>query len=146
MLTRLKVKGFKNLVDLDVRFGPFTCIAGPNGAGKSNLFDAILDLLQSLATNLDVEVDEENPLRQVILNTHSPEVAALVPPDSLLVTRARSIESGGLQLNPLSGTWRDVDDVEPVPPGTVLEMLHAARAAIVVARNEKREVVGTRRW
>ena len=29
MLTRLKVKGFKNLVDVDIRFGPFTCIAGP---------------------------------------------------------------------------------------------------------------------
>ena len=41
MLTRLKVSGFKNLVDLDVRFGPFTCVAGPNGVGKSNLFDAI---------------------------------------------------------------------------------------------------------
>jgi len=41
MLTRLKVSGFKNLVDVDVRFSPFTCIAGPNGVGKSNLFDAI---------------------------------------------------------------------------------------------------------
>lgn len=41
MLTRLKISGFKNLVDVDVRFGPFTCIAGPNGVGKSNLFDAI---------------------------------------------------------------------------------------------------------
>ena len=41
MLTRLKVRGFKNLVDVDVRFGPFTCIAGANGVGKSNLFDAI---------------------------------------------------------------------------------------------------------
>lgn len=41
MLTRLKVSGFKNLVDVDVRFGPFTCIAGANGVGKSNLFDAI---------------------------------------------------------------------------------------------------------
>jgi predicted ATPase len=41
MLTRLKVDGFKNLVDIDVRFGPFTCIAGANGSGKSNLFDAI---------------------------------------------------------------------------------------------------------
>lgn len=37
----LKVSGFKNLVDVDVRFGPFTCIAGANGVGKSNLFDAI---------------------------------------------------------------------------------------------------------
>ena len=48
MLTRLRVSGFKNLVDMDVRFGPFTCVIGPNGAGKSNLFDAIR-FLQALA-------------------------------------------------------------------------------------------------
>jgi len=41
MLTRLRVNGFKNLIDVDVAFGPFTCIAGVNGVGKSNLFDAI---------------------------------------------------------------------------------------------------------
>jgi len=48
MLTRLVVKGFKNLVDVDLYFGPLTCIAGPNGVGKSNLFDAIM-FLQALA-------------------------------------------------------------------------------------------------
>jgi predicted ATPase len=41
MLTRLKVTGFKNLVDVEVRFGPFTCVGGANGVGKSNLLDAI---------------------------------------------------------------------------------------------------------
>jgi len=41
MVTRLRVQGFKNLSDLTVRFGPFTCIAGLNAAGKSNLFDAM---------------------------------------------------------------------------------------------------------
>jgi DNA repair ATPase RecN len=41
MLTRLKVSGFKNFVDIDVRFGAFTCIAGANRVGKSNRFDAI---------------------------------------------------------------------------------------------------------
>lgn len=41
MLTRLRVSGFKNLVDVDISFGPFTCIAGQNASGKSNLFDAI---------------------------------------------------------------------------------------------------------
>lgn len=41
MLTRLKVSGFKNLVDTELRFGPFTWIAGYNGVGKSNIFDAI---------------------------------------------------------------------------------------------------------
>jgi predicted ATPase len=49
MLTRLEVDGFKNLLNLQVDLGPFTCIAGVNGAGKSNLFDAIqfLSLLAS---------------------------------------------------------------------------------------------------
>ena len=50
MLTRLKVNGFKNLVDVDVQLGPFTCIAGQNGVGKSNLFDAIR-FLSALADN-----------------------------------------------------------------------------------------------
>ncbi len=50
MLTRLRVSGFKNLVDVDVWFGPFTCIAGANGVGKSNLFDAIT-FLRLLSSN-----------------------------------------------------------------------------------------------
>ncbi len=41
MITRLKVSGFKNLANVDIRFGAFTCIAGVNAVGKSNLFDAI---------------------------------------------------------------------------------------------------------
>ena len=50
MLTRLKVSGFKNLIDIDVPLGPFTCVAGVNGTGKSNLFDAI-HFLSALADN-----------------------------------------------------------------------------------------------
>jgi len=41
MLLRLRIKGFKNLRDVDIRFGPLTCFVGPNGVGKSNIFDAI---------------------------------------------------------------------------------------------------------
>lgn len=41
MLTRLRIQGFKNLHDVEFRFGPFTCVAGENAVGKSNLFDAI---------------------------------------------------------------------------------------------------------
>ena len=41
MLTRLEVNGFKNLFDVVVDFGPYTCIAGQNAVGKSNLFDVI---------------------------------------------------------------------------------------------------------
>lgn len=48
MLLRLRIKNFKSLKDVDVRFGPFTCLVGPNGVGKSNLFDAI-HFLRALA-------------------------------------------------------------------------------------------------
>ncbi len=61
MLTRLKVNGFKNLVDVDVSFGPFTCIAGANGVGKSNLFDAIT-FLSALS---------ERPLMEAALSVRS---------------------------------------------------------------------------
>ena len=54
MLTRLRVSGFKNLVDADVRLGSFTCVVGPNGTGKSNLFDAIR-FLSALANHTLME-------------------------------------------------------------------------------------------
>jgi predicted ATPase len=57
MLTRLEVQGFKNLLDVQVDFGPFTCIAGANGIGKSNVFDAI-DFLSHLANETLVEASQ----------------------------------------------------------------------------------------
>jgi len=48
VLTRLEVQGFKNLVDVNVDFAPYTCIAGPNAVGKSNLFD-VIEFLSLLA-------------------------------------------------------------------------------------------------
>lgn len=57
MLTRLEVKGFKNLLDTRAEFGPFTCIAGANGIGKSNVFDAI-EFLSYLATEPLVEASQ----------------------------------------------------------------------------------------
>jgi predicted ATPase len=57
MLTRLEVQGFKNLLDVQVDFGPFTCIAGANGIGKSNVFDAI-EFLSYLASDSLVEASQ----------------------------------------------------------------------------------------
>ncbi|MBI2925326.1 MAG: AAA family ATPase [Verrucomicrobia bacterium] len=84
MLTRLKISGFKNLVDVDARFGPFTCVAGPNGVGKSNLFDAILflsALTDRTLTEAAMEVRDESQrtgdvqsIFHRVADTHAPEV------------------------------------------------------------------------
>ena len=58
MLTRLEVDGFKNLRDIAIEFGPFTCIAGENGAGKSNVFDAI-EFLSLLASRSLMEAAQQ---------------------------------------------------------------------------------------
>ncbi len=50
MITRIKINGFKSLLDTELYFGPFTCIAGANAIGKSNFFDAIT-FLSKLADN-----------------------------------------------------------------------------------------------
>lgn len=97
MLTRLKVNGFKNLLGVDVRFGPFTCIAGVNGVGKSNLFDAIRFL--SLAANFSLleaalrvrdEAGHNNDVRGLFhrvgdmpVNEISFEAEMIVPPQAV---------------------------------------------------------------
>ncbi|MGC4057783.1 MAG: AAA family ATPase [Chitinophagaceae bacterium] len=50
MITRIKINGFKSLLQTELHFGPFTCIAGANAIGKSNFFDA-LSFLSQLADN-----------------------------------------------------------------------------------------------
>jgi predicted ATPase len=97
MLTRLKVNGFKNLVDVDVRFGPFTCIAGANGVGKSNLFDAIRFLsltanhsLLEAALRVRDEAGHNTDVRGLfhrtgdqVTDTISFEAEMIVPPEAV---------------------------------------------------------------
>lgn len=47
MLTRLQVRGFQSLADVDIELGPFTVVVGPSNSGKSALRRA----LEGMATN-----------------------------------------------------------------------------------------------
>lgn len=50
MLKRIKIQGYKSLVDLEVNFGHLAVLVGPNASGKSNFLDA-LHLLSRIATS-----------------------------------------------------------------------------------------------
>lgn len=81
MLTRLKVSGFKNLADVDVRFGAFTCIVGANRVGKSNLFDAIR-FLSDLADHTLIDAatsvrDEDSRAIEIRRNIGATDITSL---------------------------------------------------------------------
>ena len=41
MISRIAIKNFRSLRDVELRPGPLTVLIGPNGAGKSNIIDAL---------------------------------------------------------------------------------------------------------
>ena len=62
MLSRVHVKGYKSLRDVEVALKPLTLLIGPNSAGKSNLLDAV-QLLSRLATSRTLKEAFEPPYR-----------------------------------------------------------------------------------
>jgi hypothetical protein len=91
---------------------------------------AMLRLLQDLAVDPMLPVDAENPLRQVIVNTHSPVVASEAPDDSLLIVLPQTLRrEGQLVTIPmfrwLPETWRAqaFPQVPTVPLGQLISYL-----------------------
>jgi hypothetical protein len=88
------------------------CLEEPENGIHPARIPAMIKLLQDIATDVNEKVDEENPLRQVIVNTHSPAVVLQVPQDTLLVAEPREcISSEGQHFNSvrfscLLDTWR----------------------------------------
>lgn len=111
MLTRLQVHGFKNLLNVDVSLGPFTCVAGVNGVGKSNLFDAIT-FLSAVA---------DRPLM---------EAAAAVRDEENRSTTVRSLFTAGPKpFEEMSFTAEMI-----VPPAGIDDLGQPAKAAITFLR------------
>jgi hypothetical protein len=87
------------------------CMEEPENGIHPERISAMLRLLQDLAVDPQSPVDSDNPLRQVIINTHSPVVAGQVPEDALLLLIPRAIRRDGRSVPApvfrwLSETWR----------------------------------------
>lgn len=55
-LTRLRVKNFRSIRELDILIGPLTVLVGPNGSGKSNVLDALRFMRDCFTHGLDQAV------------------------------------------------------------------------------------------
>ena len=108
------------------------CLEEPENGMHPLRISAVVSLLAELAVDVDEPVDADNPLRQVIVNTHSPSVVACVHDDALLVAHAgRGSEPAAsrFSIRHLPGTWRDAGSDEPaVSRGDLMAYLNPLRA------------------
>jgi predicted ATPase len=88
------------------------CMEEPeNGIHPGNLAEMV-QLVQDLAVDPSVEPGPGNPLRQVIVNSHSPAVVQLLHADDLLLAteQLRRVQDGhlarSLRVEGAAGTWR----------------------------------------
>lgn len=119
----------------DPEWGGVVCMEEPENGIHPTRVRSMISLLQDLAVDLRYPVDDDNPLRQVIVNTHSPEVVGLVPEESLLVAEGRPVATAdgarSLALRGLDGTWRShLPDARFVSSGELNEFLNALGAAL----------------
>jgi predicted ATPase len=126
MLTRLKISGFKNLVDVDVHFGPFTCVAGATGTGKSNLFDAISFLsaladqsLHEAALSLRVPGSDIRSLFHRVGESYVDKISFAAE----MIVPSESIDDLGQRITPTSTTLRYSLTLQYRPDGR-LEVSH----------------------
>jgi predicted ATPase len=57
-ITRLRVKNYRGLADVDLTLGPLTVFVGLNGAGKSNLLDALRFVRDVVADRMEIAVGQ----------------------------------------------------------------------------------------
>ena len=117
----------------DVRSQGVICLEEPENGIHPQRIPAMLRLLQDIAVDVEIPCDEDNPLRQVIFNTHSPAVVQEVPADALLIAEPAPFLSEGKQLTAvrfacLSETWRARQ--MPAPPLVSLGTLRAYLGAV----------------
>jgi predicted ATPase len=122
-----------SVLELDVTAQGLVCLEEPENGIHPERIPAMLHLLQDIATDPDEPVDETNPLRQVIVNTHSPAVVSEVSDDSLLVAETREdFRDGkrfkGVSFSCLSDTWRTKAPEKPsiVSKGKLMAYLNPA--------------------
>jgi len=119
------------VLELDPESRGLLCLEEPENGIYPGRIPAMLNLLQDIATDVEEPIGTDNPLRQVIINTHSPAVVGQVLDDSLLVAELKETVRAGrcfrrASFSCLSDTWRAkaLEGVSIVSKGKLLTYLN----------------------
>jgi predicted ATPase len=122
-------------LEADPSWGGIICMEEPENGIHPTRIPAMLNLLQSLAVDVNFAVGEDNPLRQVIVNTHSPEVVALAPESTVLLAtqgwaKIDDVLIPTAEFRPLKHTWRDQTGANYSTMAEISEYLRAIPMAV----------------
>lgn len=132
-----------SVLELDPQARGVICLEEPENGIHPERIASIVELLKDIAVDPDCGVDADNPLRQVVINTHSPLVVQNVPIDDLIYLEQERHRVNGTMgavttaFVP-SETWRANDpDSSRLVPGQILSYLGQGRPR----EDEKRQLV-----
>ncbi|MCA9528328.1 MAG: ATP-binding protein, partial [Myxococcales bacterium] len=107
------------------------CLEEPENGIHPERMGAMMRLLGDMVVETYGPIGDGNPLRQVIISTHSPVVAARAQHDQLVFADHRDAPKQGdrprrsLVIRPVAGTWRDEGRVAPLSRGDIIRFLGA---------------------
>ena len=117
------------VMEADSRSARLLCLEEPENGMHPLRIEAVIQLLQDIAVDPDEPLESSNPLRQVIVNTHSPSAVACVPDDALLMAQSsrcswQGTEASRLVVRHLPGTWRGEQADTIIGRGDILTYLN----------------------
>ena len=119
------------LMLVDVQDRAVLCMEEPENGIHPSRIPNLVGLLRNYAVDVDEPVSPDNPLRQVLINTHSPEVVRQVVLDEMIFVEGASSQTDGKYsvFRPVSDTWRSEilekpdSDVFPKDPQRVADFI-----------------------
>lgn len=129
------------VMEADPRGRGLMCLEEPENGMHPQRIPAIIKLLGDIAVDPALPVGSDNPLRQVIINTHSPSVVGCVSEGALLAAHEiRTKDSDGrmdshLALRHLSGTWRA--KIQPEMPPIAIGELEAYLQPVAALKTDQ---------
>lgn len=117
-----------SIIQADESFGGLICMEEPENGIHPAKIEAMVTLLRDLAVDPEETPGSDNPLRQVIVNTHSPRFVMAQHDADMLVALPRQAIVGGQHVNtlwfaPIWGTWRAAGASEAVSKGLIGDYL-----------------------
>jgi predicted ATPase len=135
------------VLELDSATPGLICVEEPENGINPERIPAMLTLLRDIAVDVETPVGPDNPLRQVIINTHSPALLALIPGESLLLAELmeesdRGVMCRSARFSSLPDTWRQH---APEKPATVSQERLPSYLQLVVSAQPDHENPDTKR-